>query len=59
MRASTALTRARRSHAALALNPLPASEVQSDPPEIAELDTHNYEMQPNDHPEEYPKRQRV
>jgi hypothetical protein len=41
MRASTVLTRARRSPAALALDPLPASKVQSDPPEIAEFDKHN------------------
>jgi hypothetical protein len=41
MRASTVLTRARRSQAALALDPLPASKVQSDPPEIAEFDKHN------------------
>jgi hypothetical protein len=34
---STGLTRARRSQAALALDPIPASKVQSDPLEIAEL----------------------
>ena len=38
---STGLTRARRSQAALALDPIPASKVQSDPLEIAELDKHN------------------
>jgi hypothetical protein len=42
MRASTVLTRARRSQTALALDPLPASKVQSDPPEIAEFDKHNF-----------------
>jgi hypothetical protein len=42
MTISTVLTRARRSQAALALDPLPASNVQSDPPEIAEFDKHNY-----------------
>jgi hypothetical protein len=42
MNVSTRLTRARRSNAALALDPLPASKVQSDPREFAELDTHNY-----------------
>jgi hypothetical protein len=41
MKISTVLTRARRSQAALALDPLPASKVQSDPPEIAEFDMHN------------------
>jgi hypothetical protein len=41
MTTSTGLTRARRSQAALALDPLPASKVQSDPHEIAELDKHN------------------
>ena len=41
MRISTVLTRARRSNTALALNPLPASKVLSDPLEIAELDKHN------------------
>jgi hypothetical protein len=39
---STGLTRARRSQAALALDPIPASKVQSDPLEFAELDKHNY-----------------
>jgi len=39
---STALTRARRSQAALALDPIPASKVQSVPLEFAELDKHNY-----------------
>jgi hypothetical protein len=34
---STALTRARRSQAALALDPIPASKVQSVPLEFAEL----------------------
>jgi hypothetical protein len=34
---STGLTRARRFQAALALDPLPASKVQSDPLEFAEL----------------------
>ena len=38
---STVLTRAKRSQAALALDPLPASKVQSEPPEIAEFDKHN------------------
>src|SRR6476619_2947722 len=38
---STVLTRARRSNAALALDPLPASKVQPDPRQFAELDTHN------------------
>lgn len=38
---STGLTRARRSTAALALNPLPASKVQQRPLEIAECDQHN------------------
>ncbi len=41
MTVSTGLTRARRSKAALALDPIPASKVQSDPLEIAELDKHN------------------
>jgi hypothetical protein len=41
MRVSTELTRARRSQAALALDPIPASKVQSDPLEFAELDKHN------------------
>jgi hypothetical protein len=41
MTVSTGLTRARRSQAALALDPLPASKVHSDPLEIAELDKHN------------------
>lgn len=39
--ASTGLTRARRSQAALALDPIPASKVQSVPLEFAELDKHN------------------
>jgi hypothetical protein len=39
---STELTRARRSQAALALDPIPASKAQSDPPEIAEFDKHNF-----------------
>jgi hypothetical protein len=39
---STGLTRARRSQAALALDPIPASKAHSDPLEIAELDKHNY-----------------
>src|SRR5947209_13261330 len=39
---STRLTRARRSSPALALDPLPASKVQSHPLQIAELDTHNF-----------------
>jgi hypothetical protein len=38
---STGLTRARRSPAALALGPIPASEVQSEPSQFAELDKHN------------------
>ena len=38
---STVLTRARRSQAALALDPLPASKVHSDPLQIAELDKDN------------------
>jgi len=38
---STGLTRARRSQAALALDPIPASKVQSDPLQFAELDKHN------------------
>jgi hypothetical protein len=38
---STGLTRARRSQAALALDPIPASKVQSVPLEFAELDKHN------------------
>jgi hypothetical protein len=41
MKISTELTRARRSAAALALDPIPASKVQSDPLEIAEFDKHN------------------
>jgi hypothetical protein len=41
MKVSTVLTRARRSIAALALDPIPASKVQSAPHEIAELDKHN------------------
>jgi hypothetical protein len=41
MKVSTGLTRARRSAAALALDPIPASKVQSDPLEIAEFDKHN------------------
>ena len=41
MTVSIGLTRARRSKAALALDPIPASKVQSDPLEIAELDKHN------------------
>ena len=42
MRVSTGLTRARRSQAALALDPLPASKVQSAPRQFAELDKHNF-----------------
>jgi len=38
---STELTRARRSQATLALDPIPASKAQSDPLKIAELDMHN------------------
>ena len=38
---STGLTRARRFEAALALDPIPASKVQSAPRQFAELDTHN------------------
>jgi hypothetical protein len=38
---STGLSRARRSQAALALDPIPASKVQSAPRQIAELDKHN------------------
>jgi hypothetical protein len=41
MKVSTGLTRARRSAAALALDPIPASKVQSDPLEFAEFDKHN------------------
>jgi hypothetical protein len=41
---STGLTRARRSQAALALDPIPASKVQSVPLEFAELDKHNSEL---------------
>ncbi len=37
MMVSTGLARARRFQAALALDPIPASKVQSDPLEIAEL----------------------
>jgi len=40
--ASTGLTRARRSQAALALDPIPASKVHSAPPAFAEFDKHNY-----------------
>jgi hypothetical protein len=39
MKVSTGLTRARRS--AAALDPIPASKVQSHPNQIAELDMHN------------------
>jgi hypothetical protein len=39
---STGLTRARRSQAALALDPIPASKVQSVPLEFAELDKDNF-----------------
>jgi hypothetical protein len=39
--ASTGLTRASRSQAALVLEPIPASKVQSVPLEFAELDKHN------------------
>jgi len=39
---STGLTKARRSQAALALDPIPASKVQSVPLEFAELDKHNF-----------------
>ncbi len=42
MTVSTGLTRERRSQAALALDPLPASKVQSDPRTIAEFDKHNF-----------------
>jgi hypothetical protein len=42
MTISTLLTRGRRFQAALPLDPIPASKVQSGPPEFAELDTHNY-----------------
>jgi hypothetical protein len=42
---STGLTRARRSQAALALNPIPASKVQSNPFQIAEFDKHNSALQ--------------
>jgi len=38
---STELTKARRSQAALALDPIPASKAHSDPLKIAELDKHN------------------
>jgi hypothetical protein len=38
---STGLTRARRFQAALALDPLPASKVQSGPLEFADIDKHN------------------
>ena len=38
---STGLSRATRSQAALALDPLPASKVQCVPLEIAEIDKHN------------------
>ena len=38
---STGLTRAKRSQAALALAPLPASKVQSVPHQFAEFDKHN------------------
>ncbi|MGI9075429.1 MAG: hypothetical protein ACR2JB_29835, partial [Bryobacteraceae bacterium] len=41
MKVSTGLTRARRSAAALALDPIPASKVLSDPLEFAEFDKHN------------------
>ena len=41
---STGLTRARRFQAALALDPLPASKLQSDPLEIAEVDKHDREL---------------
>lgn len=41
MTVSTALTRARRSTAALALDPLPASKVQLCPLQFAELDKDN------------------
>ncbi|MGI9073139.1 MAG: hypothetical protein ACR2JB_17940, partial [Bryobacteraceae bacterium] len=40
----TGLTRARRSAAALALDPIPASKVLSDPLEFAEFDKHNYRV---------------
>jgi hypothetical protein len=43
---STGLTRARRSQAALALNPIPASKVQSVPLKFAELDKHNSGLPP-------------
>jgi len=42
MKVSTGLTRARRSAAALALDPIPASKVLSDPLEFAEFDKHNF-----------------
>ena len=38
---STGLTRARRFKAALALDPLPASKVQSGPLQFADIDKHN------------------
>jgi hypothetical protein len=38
---STGLTKARRFEDALALDPIPASKVQSAPLQIAELDKHN------------------
>jgi hypothetical protein len=41
MMVSTVLTRARRSGAALALDPLPAPKVQSDPLQFAEVDKHD------------------
>jgi len=44
---STGLSRARRSQAALALDPLPASKVQSAPLQFAELDRHNTPEQPS------------
>jgi hypothetical protein len=41
MKVYTVLTRARRSAAALALDPIPASKAHSDPLEFAEFDKHN------------------
>jgi hypothetical protein len=38
---------ARRSNAALALLPRPASKVHSDPSHIVELDTHNFKLPPS------------
>jgi hypothetical protein len=44
--ASTGLTRARRFQAALALDLIPASKVQSDQRQFAELDKHNKAINP-------------